>query len=83
MLILVTGGAGFVGTNLIKELLKKGHKIVSVDNYSTGKKENHIKHKDIQYLDIVHFYDQCGFLFYLLNNYLLILLYVLFLIIVL
>ena len=52
MLILVTGGAGFVGTNLIKQLLKKGHKIISVDNYSTGKKENHIKHKDVQYLDM-------------------------------
>jgi len=38
---LVTGGAGFVGTNLIKRLLKDGHEVVSVDNYSTGKKENH------------------------------------------
>ena len=37
---LVTGGAGFVGTNLIKRLLKDGHKVVSVDNYSTGLKEN-------------------------------------------
>ena len=37
---------------IIKQLLKKGHKIVSVDNYSTGKKENHIKHKDVQYLDM-------------------------------
>ena len=43
MRILVTGGAGFVGTNLIKALLKKGHEITSVDDYSTGKKENHIK----------------------------------------
>jgi|TARA_R110001583_G_scaffold106009_3_gene254086 UDP-glucose 4-epimerase len=43
MRILVTGGAGFVGTNLIKDLLKKGHEVISVDNYSTGKKENHIK----------------------------------------
>tara|TARA_R110000744_G_scaffold10856_1_gene33459 strand:- start:1026 stop:1880 length:855 start_codon:yes stop_codon:yes gene_type:complete len=51
MLILVTGGAGFVGTNLIKQLLKKGHKIVSVDNYSTGKKENHIKHKNVTYIN--------------------------------
>jgi UDP-glucose 4-epimerase len=40
MKVLVTGGAGFVGTNLIKRLLKDGHEIVSVDNYSTGKKEN-------------------------------------------
>src|SRR5210317_2411940 len=40
MNIMVTGGAGFVGTNLIKRLLKDGHKVVSLDNYSTGKKEN-------------------------------------------
>jgi UDP-glucose 4-epimerase len=38
--MLVTGGAGFIGTNLIKRLLKDGHEVVSVDNYSTGKKEN-------------------------------------------
>jgi UDP-glucose 4-epimerase len=41
MKCLVTGGAGFIGTNLIKRLLKDGHEVVSVDNYSTGKKENH------------------------------------------
>ena len=41
MKALVTGGAGFVGTNLIKRLLKDGLEVVSVDNYSTGKKENH------------------------------------------
>ena len=41
MNILVTGGAGFVGTNLIKRLLKDGHNVVSIDNYSTGKEENH------------------------------------------
>ena len=41
MKCLVTGGAGFVGTNLVKRLLKEGHDVVSIDNYSTGKKENH------------------------------------------
>ena len=41
MNILVTGGAGFVGTNLIRALLKKNHNIVSIDNYSTGLKSNH------------------------------------------
>ena len=41
MKILVAGGAGFVGTNLIKRLLKDGHEVSSVDNYSTGFKENH------------------------------------------
>ena len=43
MRTLVTGGAGFVGTNLIKRLLQDGHDVVSIDNYSTGKKENHQK----------------------------------------
>tara|TARA_Y100001963_G_scaffold156665_1_gene250848 strand:+ start:57 stop:896 length:840 start_codon:yes stop_codon:yes gene_type:complete len=43
MHILITGGAGFVGTNLIKQLLKKDHKVSSVDNYSTGKTKNHIE----------------------------------------
>ena len=38
--ILVTGGVGFIGTNLIKRLLSEGHEVISVDNYSTGKKEN-------------------------------------------
>ena len=41
MRILVTGGAGFVGTNLIKQLLKDNHEVISVDNYSTGFRENH------------------------------------------
>ena len=40
MEVLVTGGAGFVGTNLIKRLLKDGYTVTSFDNYSTGFKEN-------------------------------------------
>ena len=49
--ILITGGAGFVGSNLIKELiLKTRFKIISLDNYSTGKKLNHINSKRITYL---------------------------------
>jgi len=39
--ILVTGGAGFVGTNLIKRLLKEKHEVISIDNYHTGLKTNH------------------------------------------
>ena len=39
-LIIVTGGAGFIGSNLIQLLLKKtNYKIYSIDNYSTGKKK--------------------------------------------
>jgi UDP-glucose 4-epimerase len=41
--ILVTGGVGFIGTNLIKRLLSEGHEVISIDNYSTGKKENEQK----------------------------------------
>jgi len=41
--ILVTGGAGFIGTNLIKRLLSEGHRVVSLDNYETGTKDNHVE----------------------------------------
>jgi len=40
---LVTGGAGFIGTNLVKELLARGHEVVVLDNYAAGKKENRIQ----------------------------------------
>ena len=38
--ILVTGGAGFIGSNLCEALLEKGNKVVCLDNFVTGKKEN-------------------------------------------
>lgn len=41
MNILVTGGAGFIGTNLIKKLLNEGHNVISIDNYNTGLISNH------------------------------------------
>ncbi len=40
MKAMVTGGAGFIGTNLIKRLIKDGHDVISIDNYSTGLKKN-------------------------------------------
>ena len=43
MKILVTGGAGFIGTNLIKRLVDEGHQVLSLDDYSTGTKGNHIQ----------------------------------------
>ena len=50
-LLIVTGGAGFVGSNLIELLLKKTkYKIISLDNYSSGSKKNHIKDKRVKYI---------------------------------
>jgi len=64
MRVLVTGGAGFVGTNLIKRLLKDGHEVVSVDNYSTGKKSNEQKgceyhHRDLSNSQWWALWDEC------------------------
>ena len=55
MKILVTGGAGFVGTNLIKALLREGHDVTSVDNYSTGVKENEQEGCDYINVDVSDF----------------------------
>ena len=38
--VLVTGGAGFIGSNLVESLLKSGNSVVCLDNFSTGKREN-------------------------------------------
>ena len=50
MRCLITGGVGFIGTNLIKKLLEKDYDVDSFDNYSTGYKEN--EQDGCNYLDI-------------------------------
>jgi len=41
-LILVTGGAGFVGSRLIERLVEEGHRVISLDNYFTGTRDSHV-----------------------------------------
>jgi len=40
MKCIVTGGAGFIGSNLVDRLIDDGHEVIVFDNLSTGKKEN-------------------------------------------
>ena len=50
-IIIVTGGAGFIGSNLIKYLVKKTKFIIiSIDNYSTGSVRNHVNHRNVKYI---------------------------------
>ncbi|MFA5998208.1 MAG: NAD-dependent epimerase/dehydratase family protein [Candidatus Paceibacterota bacterium] len=41
-LILVTGGAGFIGSHLCARLVKDGHTVISLDNYFIGSRDNHV-----------------------------------------
>ena len=49
--VAVTGGAGFVGTNLVRALLKENHEVVIIDDFSTGLKSN-LKGLDVQVHEI-------------------------------
>lgn len=55
MKTLVTGGAGFIGSHLVDKLIKEGHRVVVIDNLSTGKKENLNPEADFHSLDICDF----------------------------
>ncbi len=43
---LVTGGAGFIGSNIVEELVRRGEKVRVLDNFITGKRENLDPFKD-------------------------------------
>ena len=46
MKFLVTGGAGFIGSNIVKKLVVRGDDVTVIDNLNTGKEENLISVKD-------------------------------------
>lgn len=51
--ILVTGGAGFLGSHLIERLLNEGNEVVAIDNYFTGQKRNLVHLLDHPYFELV------------------------------
>lgn len=60
--ILITGGAGFIGSHLCARLLDEGHEVISLDNYFTGKKENILPlinnpHFELVRHDVIHPYN--------------------------
>jgi UDP-glucuronate decarboxylase len=51
--ILVTGGAGFLGSNLCERLLKDGHEVICLDNFFTGSKENIVHLMNNPYFEVI------------------------------
>jgi len=61
--VLVTGGAGFIGSNLVESLLQNGNRVTCLDNFSTGKRENikdFLKHPGFTLIEgDIRNYDDC------------------------
>lgn len=52
--ILITGGAGFIGSNIIDKLIKQNNRLICLDNFATGKRENiahHLKNPDFKLIE--------------------------------
>ena len=58
--ILVTGGAGFIGTNLINEISKRGHEVIACDLYNT-ERDNYIRADVKNYRQIERIFEKCKF----------------------
>ncbi|MBC8278904.1 MAG: SDR family oxidoreductase [FCB group bacterium] len=61
MRIIITGGAGFIGSHLAERLINDGHEVICIDNLSTGNVENiaHIKNKRFSFIQ----YDVTNYLY--------------------
>lgn len=51
MKVLITGGAGFIGSHLTDKLLAEGNLVLVIDNYQTGRKNNLNKHKNLELIE--------------------------------
>tara|TARA_B110000881_G_C18522679_1_gene488597 strand:+ start:285 stop:1274 length:990 start_codon:yes stop_codon:yes gene_type:complete len=70
---IITGGAGFIGSNLTEKLISAGHKVLVLDNFSTGRKTNLKKNKNLEiikcdishYLNIEKYFRNADYIFHL------------------
>ena len=53
MRILVTGGAGFLGSHLVDRLMEQGHEVLCLDNFFTGSKHNILQWMDSPYFEVI------------------------------
>lgn len=70
--IIVTGGAGFIGTHLCRRLQADGHEVISLDNYFTGSRDNHVPGVDYREghsKDIAELISEAPDLIYHLGEY--------------
>jgi dTDP-glucose 4,6-dehydratase len=58
--VLVTGGAGFIGTNLVNELTKRGHEVIALDMYHT-ERDNYIRADVSNYRQLERVFDKWNF----------------------
>lgn len=51
MKVVITGGAGFIGSHLADELLAAGHQVLVIDNYQTGRRDNNAPHPNLKVVE--------------------------------